>query len=84
MLASETRILATHAGSLPRPKPLVEMLTRLSRHEPVDAEALRRAIEESTRRVIDRQLEAGIESRRGLNGSPPVEAQFSFGPVGWR
>ena len=61
MLASESRILTTHAGSLPRPKALVEMFARLSRREPVDDAALRRAIEESTRHVIDRQLAAGID-----------------------
>ena len=76
MLRSESRILTTHAGSLPRPKALVEMFTRLSRREPVDAVALRHAIEESTRRVIDRQLAAGIHV--GNDGEQPRESFLSY------
>jgi 5-methyltetrahydropteroyltriglutamate--homocysteine methyltransferase len=76
MLASESRILTTHAGSLPRPKALVEMFARLSRREPVDDAALRRAIEESTRHVIDRQLAAGIDV--GNDGEQPRESFFTY------
>ncbi len=76
MLRSESRILTTHAGSLPRPQALVEMFARLSRREPVDAAALRRAIEESTRRVIDRQLAAGIDV--GNDGEQPRESFFTY------
>ena len=42
------RILTTHAGSLPRPKSLVELFTRQSRGESVDATALAEAVEAST------------------------------------
>ena len=76
MLASESRVLTTHAGSLPRPKALVEMFARLSRREPVDAEHLRRAVEESTRHVIDRQLAAGIDV--GNDGEQPRESFFTY------
>jgi 5-methyltetrahydropteroyltriglutamate--homocysteine methyltransferase len=76
MLASESRILTTHAGSLPRPKALVEMFARLSRRESVDAAALRRAIDESTRHVIDRQLAAGIDV--GNDGEQPRESFFTY------
>ena len=64
MLRSDERILTTHAGSLPRPKRLVEMFARLARREPVDHGALRTAVEESTGRSIERQLSLS----RGLDG----------------
>ena len=40
MKSSETRILTTHTGSLPRPEGLVQMLGSVSRGEPVDEEAM--------------------------------------------
>src|SRR6185369_4864578 len=61
MERSERRILTTHAGSLPRPKPLVEMLVRQSRREDVDVTALAAAVRDATRYVVKRQLEAGID-----------------------
>ncbi len=73
---SENRILTTHAGSLPRPKPLAEMLGHKSRHEPVDEAALEQMIAESTRRVIARQLECGIDI--GNNGEQSRESFFTY------
>jgi methionine synthase II (cobalamin-independent) len=52
MERSESRILTTHAGILPRPPELAEMFGRLSHHGSVDSAAMERAIEVSTRRVI--------------------------------
>src|SRR5262249_61709613 len=76
MVRSERRILTTHAGSLPRPKPLVEMFANLSQRQPVDEASLRAAIEESTRRVIARQLAAGIDV--GNDGEQPRESFFTY------
>jgi 5-methyltetrahydropteroyltriglutamate--homocysteine methyltransferase len=76
MQRSETRILATHAGSLPRPKELVAMQVRLSRREPVDATALDELIERSTHRVIAAQLDAGIDV--GNNGEQARESFFTY------
>ena len=56
MQCSESRILTTHAGSLPRPAPLVELQLRMSRGEPVDAAAVSSAVRQATRRSIARQL----------------------------
>jgi 5-methyltetrahydropteroyltriglutamate--homocysteine methyltransferase len=61
MERSDTAILTTHAGSLPRSPTLVRLLVAQSRHEPVDAAVLAAEITSSTRRVIARQLEAGID-----------------------
>jgi len=76
MQRSETRILTTHAGSLPRPKELVAMQVRLSRKEPLDAAALDNLVEQSTRRVIAAQLAAGIDI--GNNGEQAHESFFTY------
>jgi 5-methyltetrahydropteroyltriglutamate--homocysteine methyltransferase len=76
MQQSATRILTTHAGSLPRPKALVELFVRKSRREPVDEAALRAAVLDSTRRVIARQLEVGIDV--GNDGEQPRESFFTY------
>ena len=76
MQRSESRILTTHAGSLPRPKELVELFIRMSRREPVDLRALEKATEEATRRVIGQQLEAGIDVAN--NGEQARESFFTY------
>ena len=76
MQRSEKRILTTHAGSLPRPKELAEMFGRMSRHEPVDQDALARLIEDATRRVVKRQIECGIDV--GNNGEQSRESFFTY------
>ncbi|MGH7781938.1 MAG: hypothetical protein ACREQR_19135 [Candidatus Binataceae bacterium] len=76
MKHSEKRILTTHAGSLPRPDALSEMLGKKSRHESLDERALEELIAESTRRVISRQLEAGIDV--GNNGEQGRESFFTY------
>jgi 5-methyltetrahydropteroyltriglutamate--homocysteine methyltransferase len=70
------RILTTHAGSLPRPAALADMLGRKSRHEIVDEAALEQMIAESTARVIARQLECGIDI--GNNGEQARESFFTY------
>jgi 5-methyltetrahydropteroyltriglutamate--homocysteine methyltransferase len=76
MKTSESRILTTHAGSLPRPNDLGEMFGRLSRHEPLDNSALERAVEESTRRAVRMQSECGIDV--GNNGEQSRESFFTY------
>src|SRR5207253_7324212 len=55
MQRSDTRVLTTHAGSLPRPPPLGDMYVRVSLREPVDAAALAAAAEGSSRRTVRQQ-----------------------------
>lgn len=76
MLAGGDRIFTTHAGSLPRPKALVEMFVRLSRREPVDEAALAAAVENATRHVVERQLECGIDV--GNDGEQARESFFTY------
>jgi len=76
MQRSESRILTTHAGSLPRPAPLVELQLRLSRGEPVDPAAVADAVRQATRRSIARQIECGIDV--GNDGEQPRESFFTY------
>ena len=76
MQRSDGRILTTHTGSLPRSPALLQMLVSLSKRGEVDAAALAREIEESTRRVVQKQLEAGIDV--GNNGEQARESFFTY------
>ncbi len=75
MQRSETRILTTHTGSLPRPAELVALYLRKNRGEAVDAqlaEAGRAALDH----VVRKQREAGIDI--GNNGEQQREAFFLY------
>jgi 5-methyltetrahydropteroyltriglutamate--homocysteine methyltransferase len=76
MRKSESSILITHTGSLPRPKPLVDLQLRMSRGEAVDAQALDEAVALATRRAVERQLECGIDV--GNDGEQPRESFFTY------
>jgi 5-methyltetrahydropteroyltriglutamate--homocysteine methyltransferase len=76
MRRSESRVLTTHAGSLPRSPALVDMLVRVSKREPVDAGALAREVETSTRHVVTRQLAAGVDV--GNDGEQPRESFLTY------
>ena len=76
MLASSDEILTTHAGSLPRPPALLDLLVRLSRRESVDLPALTAAIEDATRYTVAKQLAVGIHV--GNDGEQPRESFFSY------
>lgn len=76
MLTSDSRILTTHAGSLPRPAGLAELHGRRSRGELVDAEELQQAVELATAAVIVAQVEAGIDI--GNDGEQARESFFTY------
>ncbi|MCO6419974.1 epoxyalkane--coenzyme M transferase [Siccirubricoccus sp. KC 17139] len=61
MQGSETRILTTHTGSLPRPPALTQLYARRVRGEPVDAAAIAAAGREALQRIVPAQLEAGLD-----------------------
>ena len=73
MLTSDTRLLTTHAGSLPRPRPLAALHGRRSRGEQVDGDDLRDAVAAATAEVIAAQVEAGIDI-----GNDGEQARESF------
>ena len=74
MKRSETRILTTHTGSLPRPEGLVDMLAALSRGDSVDEAALASACLEATSDVVRSQAEAGVDV---INGGEQSRVSFS-------
>ena len=76
MRTSETRILTTHAGSLPRPMQLAELHNKRSRGEHVDARELRHSIEQATAASIAAQLTAGIDI--GNDGEQARESFFTY------
>src|SRR5881296_1703883 len=69
MKRSESRILTTHTGSLPRSPALRDLLVRLDRGEAVDAAVLAREAEAAVRHVVGKQLEAGVDV--GNDGEQP-------------
>ena len=73
MKRSEGRILTTHAGSLPRTGALVDLLAAQSRGEAVDSNALASQVEASTREVIQKQMQAGIDI-----GNSGEQSRMSF------
>ena len=56
------RILTTHTGSLPRPKPLRELLVAKDQGEAFDTAALAAAARDAVNEVVRRQVEAGIDN----------------------
>jgi 5-methyltetrahydropteroyltriglutamate--homocysteine methyltransferase len=76
MQRSDGRILTTHAGSLPRSGALVELLAQISRREAVDPDAFNAAVTDSTREVVARQIDCGIDV--GNNGEQPRESFFTY------
>ena len=74
MKRSETRILTTHTGSLPRPEGLVAMLGSLSQGEAADEEALYTASREATAGVVAAQMDAGVDV---INNGEQSRVSFS-------
>src|SRR5262245_57789462 len=76
MQGSTDRILTTHAGSLPRPRSLIALHTARFSGATVDQAALDQAVEEATRTIIAKQIEAGIDIVN--NGELGRESFFTY------
>jgi 5-methyltetrahydropteroyltriglutamate--homocysteine methyltransferase len=76
VLTSASRILTTHAGSLPRPANLADLHGRRSRGEVVDPDELRAAIEDATAAVVRAQVDAGVDI--GNDGEQARESFFTY------
>jgi 5-methyltetrahydropteroyltriglutamate--homocysteine methyltransferase len=61
MHTNHNKILTTHAGSLPRPPSLIALHRARFSGSEVDTVAFEQAVEESTRAVVKRQLETGLD-----------------------
>ncbi len=55
------RILTTHAGSLARPRALLDFLVAMEHGEPVDASAYEQTLVDAVGDVVRRQVDAGID-----------------------
>ena len=55
------RILTTHAGSLPRPRSLIELHTARFSGTAIEDAVLAAAVEDATRAIIAKQIEAGLD-----------------------
>ena len=73
---SSGRILTTHAGSLPRPKDLVDLYAKRSGGEIIDDDLLMREASAATRAAVTKQLEVGIDIPN--NGEQAREAFFLY------
>ncbi len=62
MLQSTDRILTTHAGSLPRPADLRDMVVARVSGEAYDAEALAARLKSAVAEVVRQQVECGLDS----------------------
>ena len=69
MKTSESRVLTTHMGSLPRGEVLSDLLVRKDNEEAVDEALLAREITAAMQHVVDRQLESGVDI--GNDGEQP-------------
>ncbi|MDB5406747.1 MAG: vitamin-B12 independent methionine synthase [Rhodospirillales bacterium] len=62
MIYSTDRILTTHAGALPRPDDLRDMVVAKSRGQDVDQAALDRRLAEAVAEVVRHQADIGLDS----------------------
>jgi 5-methyltetrahydropteroyltriglutamate--homocysteine methyltransferase len=61
MQRSETRILTTHTGSLPRPAPLTALYARWAKGEAVDETQVEAAGRDAVRAIVPQQVAVGID-----------------------
>src|ERR1700736_4105965 len=61
MIYSTDRILTAHAGSLPRPDDLREMVLAKARGEPCDQAALDLRLKSAVAEIVRRQVECGLD-----------------------
>ena len=61
MKTSTDRILTTHSGSLPRPKPLIDVILRREAGEAIDAQAFEAEAAIAVDDVVAQQVAAGID-----------------------
>ena len=70
------RMLTTHAGSLPRPAALIELLASLSRGEDVDDDLLVTQVDAAVAEVVSLQHDVGIDI--GNDGEQGRESFFTY------
>jgi 5-methyltetrahydropteroyltriglutamate--homocysteine methyltransferase len=61
MKTSTDRILTTHTGSLPRPKPLIDLILRREKGEAIAADAFEADVVKAVDNIVAQQVAAGID-----------------------
>ncbi|HEX5369178.1 MAG TPA: cobalamin-independent methionine synthase II family protein [Dehalococcoidia bacterium] len=61
MYKSTDRILTTHAGSLPRPADLIELIRAREQGNPGDEAAFHTRVREAVAEVVQKQVDAGVD-----------------------
>jgi 5-methyltetrahydropteroyltriglutamate--homocysteine methyltransferase len=61
MIYSTDRILTTHAGSLPRPNGLLDLVFAKARGESIDRAALDRRLASAVTEIVKQQIECGLD-----------------------
>src|SRR5262245_42351927 len=61
MKTSTDRILTTHTGRLPRPKPLVDLILQREDGHKVDADAFEAQVADAVDEIVAQQVAAGID-----------------------
>ena len=64
MQRSTDRILTTHAGSLPRPGDLLELIQAKATGRPYDQEAFASRVKRAVGEIVRKQTELGVEIGR--------------------
>ena len=64
MQHSEKRILTTHAGSLPRPPDMAEMLVAKAQGQSIDEAARAAQLPLAVKDIVQKQIEFGIDIDR--------------------
>ncbi|MFL5802734.1 MAG: cobalamin-independent methionine synthase II family protein [Roseiflexaceae bacterium] len=76
MQHSTNRILTTHAGSLPRPRPLIALHTARYAGTTIEEAVLEQATEDATRAIVAKQIETGLDIIN--NGEMGRESFFTY------
>ena len=76
MRRSTDRFLTTHTGSLPRPDDLVQVMFAKEEGVPVDTASLRARIRSAVAKVVEQQIEAGINIVNDGEMSKPSYATY--------
>jgi 5-methyltetrahydropteroyltriglutamate--homocysteine methyltransferase len=76
MKRSDSRILTTHTGSLPRPRALTRLYTMRAGGTAVDEAEIERAGRDAVRATVKKQLDAGIDV--GNNGEQQRDSFFLY------
>jgi 5-methyltetrahydropteroyltriglutamate--homocysteine methyltransferase len=61
MKTSTDRILTTHTGSLPRPKPLIDLVLRREKGEAIAADAFEAEVVKAVDDIVAQQVKAGVD-----------------------